>query len=195
MAEKPGHILEIPDSLGRDVDKAKAGNLKNPLPVEAFMSDAALQQVAAQTQAAAQPVHAGQLRPISSAEAAHRRTFNGDTLPDFPQSRRVIPAPFQRPSINGGRHGKSWQYVPASQIAKDDIVPDVGLVTDVREETVYATVGEVLGVEPGQLIAPDTTLAAEEKVAVGIAVVVISKGGTVRAFRQGDQVRVFRKDA
>jgi hypothetical protein len=206
MPDKPGHILDIPDSLGRDVDKARAGKLKGGLPVEAFMSDAALEQVARQNKAA-EPVHAEALTPITPAEAARRTTFDGEHLPDVPQVRRVIPAPFRRPRVNGGGHGKSWQYVSPREVVIGDLVPDVGLVSEEpQEQTVYATRGAILGLEAAQVAEDDVLLATDiskeidpgdlsEEIAVGV--VVIIKGGDqqVKAFRENDQVRVFRKVA
>ena len=88
-------MLSIPDSLGRDLDKAAAGKIPAP-PIEAFMSDAALEQVARNTAASGAPVHAEDLRPISAAEAAARTTFDGERLPSLPATRRVIPPPFRR---------------------------------------------------------------------------------------------------
>lgn len=203
-ADRPGHIIEISDALGRDVDKAKEGKLKKELPIEAFMTDAALSELAARSKTD-EPVHAENLTAISTAEARKRQTFGGDTIPDHPQVRRVIPAPFQRPSITAGSHGKSWRYLKATQVEKDDIIPDIGLVTDVREETVYRTRAEVLGLTKEYLsgLPPMNTILAgkqvdpvvsmDEKIAVGLAVVVFGAGDQVRAFREDDDVRVFRK--
>ena len=70
--EKPAHILEIPDSLGRDVDAYREGRLKDAPPVDAFLSDTALQQAWDATRAS--PVHAEDLVPITGAEAARRTT-------------------------------------------------------------------------------------------------------------------------
>jgi hypothetical protein len=185
--DKPGHVITIPESLGRDVDKAREGRLKGQLPVEAFMSDAALAQVEAQSRAAATPVHAEQLIPISAAEGRRRRTFSGEGLPDFPQARRVIPPPFRRPSISAGRHGKTWGFIEAQSILNDDLIIGIGLVVAVEEKVVYATKAE-LGIS-----LPGVDEDFEERVAIGIAIVVTGKGGEVRAFRERDQVKVFRR--
>lgn len=176
MSDKPGHVLQIPDSLGRDLDKAAAGKIAPP-PIEAFMSDAALQSAEDATRAASEPVHAEDLKPISKAEAARRTTFSGEALPALPATRRVIPAPFQRPSVCGGTHGKTWQRVPARQVAEGDIVPDVGLVADVEERLLRETVAGIA------------------EVAVGSEIVVTGAGGAVKAFRPAAQVRVFRTSA
>src|SRR6202012_5730263 len=108
LPDKPGHIIEIPDSLGRDVDRFREG--RGPAPdVEAFMSPEALEQVEVQTAAAAAPVHAEDLRPITRAEAAARTTFDGEHLPSgIPQLKRVIPAPYRRDRIEISHHGRVW---------------------------------------------------------------------------------------
>lgn len=200
--KKPSHILTIPESLGRDVDKAREGKLKSSLPVESFLSDNALRQIEDQTRKAATPVHAENLRPISSAEAQRRTTFDGETLPNMPATRRVIPPPFKRPRIELGHHGKEWTVLRAAQVQAGDLVPDIGLVTSVEERTVYQTRGEILGVsslEEGDVAfntSPDKKIDfgdLSQKVAVGIAVVISGGSGTVKAFRERDEVRVFRK--
>jgi hypothetical protein len=171
---KPGGILQIPDSLGRDLDKAAAGKIAPP-PIEAFMSDAALEQAEKNTRAASEPVHAEDLKPISQAEAAVRTTFGGAVLPSLPAPRRVIPAPFQRPSVRGGSHGKSWhENVRADQVRAGDIIPDVGRVTRVDE---YVTRETVAGVGD---------------VATGVEVALTGAGGVVRVFDCAAPVRVFR---
>jgi len=173
VSDKPGHILEIPDSLGRDVDRFHAGTGPAP-PMEAFMSDASLEQVERQTAAASSPVHAEDLRPISGAEAARRTTFDGEHLPAMPARRRVIPAPFARPSVCGGTHGKTWQRVRADQVRKGDIVPGVGLVALVHERLRRETVAGVAGV------------------ATRVEFVLTGAGGVIQAFSPGEQVQVFR---
>jgi len=174
VAEKPAHILEIPDSLGRDVDAYREGRLKEAPPAEAFMPDAVLDQVERNTAKAA-PVHAGDLKPISSAEAARRRTFNGETLPSMPVTRRVIPEPFRKPRISIEHHGRSWQPCQAGRVEPGDTVPDVGLVTAVRTEVVRGTVAGV----------PD--------VATGMKTILTGAGGIERAFGPEEQVRAHRK--
>lgn len=172
MPDRPAHIIEIPDSLGRDVDRWREGNGEAP-PMEAFMSDASLEAVAAQTAAA--PVHAEDLVPISPAEAARRTTFDGQTLPNMPVTRRVIPPPFQRQRINISRHGRTWQPCRAEDVQLGDTVPDVGLVTGRRVVTRYAKVAGV----------PD--------VAVGRKVILTGKGGIERAFDPTELVRAHRR--
>ncbi len=174
MAEKPAHILEIPDSLGRDVDAYRAGKLKQAPDVEAFMPDAVKEQVAANTAKAA-PIHAEDLTPISGAEAGRRRTFNGETLPSMPATRRVVPAPFRRPSIHIEHHGRSWQSCRAGDVEPGDAVPDIGLVVAVRTEVTRETVAGV----------PD--------VATGMKTTLTGAGGIERAFSPEEQVRAHRK--
>jgi len=138
------------------------------------MSDASLEQVERQSAAASSPVHAEDLRPISGAEAARRTTFDGEHLPSMPARRRVIPAPFARPSVRGGTHGKTWQRVRADQVRAGDIVPDVGLVTSVRERLCRETVAGVAGV------------------ATRVEFVLTGAGGVTLAFSPDGQVQVFR---
>ncbi len=203
MPDKPGHILEIPDSLGRDVDKAKAGKLKADLPVEAFMSDAALEQVTRQSQQRAEAVHAETMIPISRAEAAARTTFtrDGEQVPVVPAVRRVIPPPFRRPRIEAGQHGKTWQMAKASTLREGDIIPDIGRLELAEERTVYARREDVLAGTPWAnpvTAGPGNTLPVQphevaDFVAIGLVVLVRGAGGAVRAYRESDDVRVFRK--
>lgn len=180
MADKPAHIIEISDALGRDVDKAKAGKLKHELPVEAFMSEEAISQVAQQSAAAAAPVHAEDLRMITRAEAARRSTFNGETLPGHPVPRRVIPEPFQRPfanlvSVEGPTHGRDWTTCQVELVTEGDMVVDVGRVARAPEtEIIRATVAGVHGVP------------------VGMKVILTGITGNRVAFAPGTIVRAFR---
>jgi hypothetical protein len=180
VSDKPAHVIEIPDSLGRDVDKARAGKLKGTLPVEAFMSEESVAQVAEQSAAASAPVHAGDLRAISPAEAARRSTFNGETLPGHPVPRRVIPEPFQRPrvslvSVDGPTHGRAWVSCPAEKITEGDMVVDIGRIARDAETVLrYETVAGV----------PD--------VAVGMKVILTGVSGNRVPFEPGTRVRAFR---
>ena len=174
MGDKPAHIIEIPDSLGRDVDKARAGKLKNALPVEAFMSEEAIAEVTVQSAAAAAPVHAEDLRPISPAEAATRSTFNGEALPRHPVPRRVIPAPFRRPRFDLDRHGRTWQVPRADEVAEGDVVVDFGKVAATETVIRYETVAGI----------PD--------VATGMKVILTGVAGNRAAFEPGARVRAFR---
>lgn len=172
MTDKPAHILEIPDSLGRDVDKARAGKLKGELPVEAFMSEAALNEVAANTAQAT--VHAEDLVPITKAEAAERVTFDGEHLPKVPRTMRVLPPPFQRPRFDLDRHGRTWQTCRADAVEPGDVVPDVGRIAEVDTDIRYETIAGI----------PD--------VATGMKVILVGIDGSRTAFDPAQQVRAFR---
>jgi len=175
VSDKPAHIIEIPDSLGRDVDAYRAGKLKDAPAVEAFMSDAALAQVEAQTAAASAPVYAEDLVPISKAEAARRTTFDGEHLPNAPATRRVIPAPFQRPRISIDHHGRSWTTCDAADVKEGDVVVDIGRIACDAETVIrYETVAGI----------PD--------VAVGMKVILTGVSGNRVPFEPGTRVRAFR---
>lgn len=131
MADKPGHVIEIPDSLGRDVDRWKEGKGEAP-PVEAFMSDASLDQVAAQTAQVARAVPAESLTPISKAQAAELTRFDGETMPLIPRTQRVIPPPFRRDRIEVSHHGRKWLPTLVEDVSIGDTVPGVGIVVKVE---------------------------------------------------------------
>lgn len=164
MPDKPAHVLEIPTSLGRDVDRAREGKAPAP-PMEAFFSDAALESMVPDKG----PVRAEALTPISPADAARRSTFDGSTLPKHPVTRRVIPAPYRRDSIRAGRHGKTWQEALADTIRPGNMVPDVGMV-----------------------IAVDQQIRREDGIPVGMELVLIGAGGCELVLDPGDRVKVFR---
>ena len=186
MADKPGHVLEISESLGRDVDRAREGKIAPP-PIEAFMSPAALEQ--AEKSASTAPVHAEDLRPISHAEAARRTTFDGKNMPGVPATRRVIPAPFRRDRIAVDHHGKTWQSVRADQVREGDIVPDLGLVAEVREMVLYAPRSDFLEPAERDYLTEDELV---QPVAHGTAIRVLGAGANVLVLRPDAQVRVFR---
>lgn len=172
MSDKPGHILEIPSSLGRDVDRYNAGS--GPAPdIEAFMPDAVLEQVAANTANAA-PVREQDLVPISHAEAARRTLFDGESLPRVPATRRVLPAPFRRERVSLDRHGRQWTTCRADQVKAGDVVPDVGRIESAETVTRYQVVAGV----------PD--------VAVGMKILLTGVAGNRVAFEPGEDVRAFR---
>ena len=173
MTDRPAHILEIPDSLGRDVDKARAGTLKGELPVEAFMSEQALNEVAQRTAANA-TVRQEDLVPITKAEAARRTTFDGEHLPRVPATRRVLPAPFRRERVSLDRHGRAWQSCRADAVQAGDVVPEVGRVAGIDTDIRYETVAGI----------PD--------VATGMKVILVGIDGSRTAFNPAQQVRAFR---
>jgi hypothetical protein len=177
VSDKPAHIIEISDALGRDVDKARAGKLKETLPVEAFMSEQALAQVDAQTAATAAPVHAEDLVPITKAEAARRTTFDGASLPRVPATRRVIPPPFQRPRFDLDRHGRSWTSCRADAVEAGDMV---------------AEGGRAFRVESTEPVLRYETVAGIPDVAVGMKILITGTAGNRVAFEPGQNVRAFR---
>jgi hypothetical protein len=179
MADKdrPGGMLEISPALERDMDKAAAGKIPAP-PIEAFMSDAALQDAQDATTAAAGPVHAQDLRPISRAEAAARSTFDGTALPGHGRQRRVIPAPYRRDRIRGAvHHGKAWVTVRADYVREGDIVPGTGLVVDVL------------------LVTRRETVAGRPDIPVGTDVILRGIGGVETILDSSSEVRAFRPPA
>jgi hypothetical protein len=175
--DKPGHIITIPDSLGRDVDKFREGKLKEAPPIEAFMSTESLEQVEKQTQAAAAPLQAADLVPITKEEGARRTRFNGESLPSAPATRRVIPPPFQRPAINlvSAGHGREWTMCPAEDVKEGDMVVDVGRIARDAETVIrYETIAGI----------PD--------VAVSMKVILTGVTGNQLAYQPGQRVRAFR---
>jgi hypothetical protein len=120
-------------------------------------------------------------------------------MPKFPATRRVIPAPFQRDRVIGGKHGKEWRVLQAQQIQPRDIIPDLGLVTLVEERTVYSTralaeKGE--GWSDPMVGGPNDEhpagYAPDDLVAIGTAVRVTGAGGKVVVMRPDTEGRVFR---
>jgi hypothetical protein len=61
----------------------------------------------------------------------------------------VIPAPFRRPRISGGRHGKTWQSVPADEVVPGDMTELVGMVGTVRSMIRREDIAGVAGVATG----------------------------------------------
>lgn len=175
--DRPAHILEIPESLGRDVDAFYAGKRPAP-PVEAFMSDAALEQVSRQTAEAAAPVHAEDLTPITKAEATARTTFDGEHLPKMPATRRVIPPPFQRPRFDLDRHGRDWTTCRVDDVKKDDMVAIGGQAFRVACDA--------------ELVIRYETIAGIPDVAVGMKVIITGIAGNRVPFDPGSNVRAFR---
>lgn len=52
-----------------------------------------------------------------------------------PQKRRAKVPPFQRPAIEMGRHGRTWQTLKASELQVGDIVEGKGLVQTVDDRS------------------------------------------------------------
>lgn len=171
MTDDSTKYLPISDAMARDLDSGAAAGRD----LADFLPDDYAQELYDQSQPG--PVHAENLIPISPQEAAARRTIDPEagTLPMFPATRRVIPAPFQRSRVVGGSHGKAWMLIRGEQVAVGDIITAVGLVVDVREEIRYGTEAGV------------------ENVAVGRDFVVTGKGGNVERYDAGAEVKVFRR--
>lgn len=167
-------IPTIPDKVA---DKLQSGK---DVAIEELISESTLEADAAAKARRSAPVHAGALKPISKAEAARRTTFDGQSLPRLPSTRRVIPEPFRRPVISLSlpwEPKKVWQYVRADQVLAGDIVPDIGLVQSVSQ-TVRR---EVLA----------TPVMGWTDVAVGVDVTITGPERYVTVDAT-DQVRVFR---
>jgi hypothetical protein len=166
VSEQQG-FLPITDAMARDLDNGKADNR----PIEDFMPDDVLQQM---KDAQGPTVRAQDLLPISKAEAARRTAFDGESLPHAPATKRVIPAPFRRDRISGGKHGKSWREMAAESVEVGDIIPDVGLVRAVHKRIRYEGEGK-LG-----------------PIAAGLDVFVTGGDGRTHRSDARDTVRVFR---
>jgi len=141
MADRPAGMVEISDALGRDIDNGKLP--EGGLPLEDVLHPTTVEQIHQQAAIAKEPVRAENMVPITPAEAARRRTQQGDRLPAMPTMRPVIPAPFRRERVTGGRHGKTWQRVPAWEVVRDDMTEAVGKVAtalwDIGSHTVTLT--------------------------------------------------------
>jgi hypothetical protein len=173
LPDRPDHIIEIPDSLGRDVDAFREGRGEAP-PMEAFMSDASLEQVERQTAQAASAVPAESLTPISAAQAAEMTRFDGETMPNLPRTRRVIPPPFQRQRISITRHGRRWMPCLAEDVRPGDTVPGIGLVT------------------ARQVVRRHESVAGTSGVTVGMKVILTGKGGTSVSLDAHERVQAHR---
>ena len=188
--DRPAGMLQIPRSTEKEVEKWRDGKAPAP-PVEHFLPDSALAEIERASRAKAEPVRADRLYPITAGEAAARRTQAGAELPKMPAPRRVIPAPFQRPRVTGGSHGKAWQEIRAENLSLGDIVPGVGRVVARSVRTVY--VSREAAEQPGPLTGPVSAEPGEDKVAVGEVVLVEGAGREVKAFRFGTYAQAFRK--
>lgn len=173
MPERPDHILEIPDSLGRDVDAWREGRREAP-DMEAFMSDRSLEMVEQQTAQAAAAVPAESLTAISPAQAAEMTRFDGETMPNLPRTRRVIPAPFARQRISITHHGRRWMPCAAGDVQVGDTVPGIGLVT------------------ARQVVRRTEAVAGTSGVTTGMKVILTGKGGTSVSLDVGERVQAHR---
>jgi hypothetical protein len=99
---------------------------------------------------------------------------DGSSIPLMPRITRTIPAPYARPRIEGGHHGKTWAYAPAESVEPGDIVVDFGKVAEAWPRLVM---DEIAGI--GQ-------------VPVSAEVVLVNIIGDQMAVPEEEQLRVFR---
>jgi hypothetical protein len=194
VASEGQHYLPISDAMGRDIDSGKAAGRD----IADFLPDHVAQELWDQSNPG--PVHAETLVPISKAEATRRTTFDGDSMPRFPATRRVIPAPYQRDRVTGGRHGKAWTTVLAGAVRPGDIVPDIGLVVGRDERTVYVTREHVAeGSAQGNRVVSGhggklpEGYSPDDLVAIEPAFAITGAGGKTVIFSHRAEVRVFRR--
>lgn len=169
------NIPYMTDNMKRALDTGK------DLPIEQLVSDDARAAVEADRSRRSRPIRADHMVPISRAEAAARTKLTPDgPLPLMPATKRVLPAPFQRPrvvvsSLSG--HRKTWQSVRVDEVQEGDIIPDLGRVVDVTSVTRREDVGPV------------------KDVATGITHVLVGAGGNVAAFHDPhERIQVFREE-
>lgn len=185
-------FLRISNAMGRDIDAGRAKGRD----IADFLPDAVAQEMLDASHSG--PVHAENLVPISKAEARRRTTFDGESMPKFPATRRVIPAPYRRDRVVGGSHGKSWRTLIAGAIRVGDIITDLGLVVDRREVTAYATREHVAaGMAHSNLMYADVDgipegVEEEDLVAIEPGYFIIGAGGKGAIFRCNAEVKVFR---
>jgi hypothetical protein len=135
------NLPTLPDKV---VDQLRKGN---DVPLEA-VSETAAEMAEQAASERARPLHMEALQPITRQRARQIVSGSPDgklqhgVMPRAPQSRRVIPRPFQRPSITlattPGVDRKEWRYVKAAEVQEGDIVPDAGLVLRVERAVRYA---------------------------------------------------------
>lgn len=140
--------------------------------------DASLtEQILEERKKRAEPVHMAGLKPLPAGLRAVPGTGvipGGEGALDLvPSVRRSIPPPFQRHRIAIDHHGKTWGYLRAEEVQRDDIVVDFGKVYALHAAISYE---EVAGVEA----------------ATGVVIVLENVAGETRRFAPEDQLRVFR---
>jgi hypothetical protein len=193
MGERmPGKIKDmlplIPDHVVEALDKGV------DVPMEAFSSGAAREHLQDRMAARNEPVHAENLIPVARNDPriAGFGKLDGEHLPRMPARKRVIPAPFQRPRIEIGHHGRTWKLVLASQVREGDIVPDIGRIVSAQERIDYRMRSEIFGsmtLYAGET--PPEQGPDGEEVAVGTVIIIEGLSGVRKAFRPGAQLRVF----
>jgi hypothetical protein len=179
MTDDGTKYLPISDAMARDIDSGRAKDRD----LADFLPDDYAQELYDQSQPG--PVHAENLVPISPQQGAEMRRIDPESgsLPRFPASRRVIPAPFRRDVVRGGSHGKAWMLLRGEQIRPGDIITEVGLVVDVQQQLRYETKGDVL----------NDGNADPTQVAVGTEYTATGKGGNVKTYDANAEVKVFRR--
>lgn len=162
----------IPDKV---VDAIQRGK---DVPLEAMISPAAFDAHMTAQEQRKQPIHAEDLVPVSARDPriAGRTTFDGSSLPAVPSTRRVIPAPFRRPRLEIGQHGRTWQRMRADLVRDGDTVVDVGLVEKIGLINKYQPREEITGQHTGN---PEVD---RQAVAVGYYVGIWAKSGTWHRF-------------
>lgn len=214
-------------ALAREIEQTVPGNVNLPIipdkvvdslrkgkdvPLEAI-SEAAAEMKEDHLAKRKAPVHAEDLRPITKAQAASMVSGTTDgklqhgVMPRAPASRRVIPAPFRRPSISMQLPWEPrpvWGYCRADQVQAGDIVPDLGKVVGTDSRIRYADAAEqvpvtVKAAEPIVVQEWDADTSAllleaygSHKVAVGYEILLTGAGGKVLALDAQEEVRVFR---
>lgn len=201
----------IPDKVAAKIRKGQ------DVPLEE-VSEAAVGLLEETNASRRKPVHAGDLKPITKAQAASLVSGTPDgklrrgAMPNAPATRRVIPDPFRRPSVNlqvPGEPRPDWGYCRADRVQEGDIIPDLGRVVAVESRIRYAPAEEQVPVTvyragedgPDPLIhktfeGPEYEALAGKygstQVAIGYEILLTGAGGKVLALDAGDQARVFR---
>lgn len=167
-----------PAVSGKAVGRNSEGQTITPL--EAVFDRQSVDQLHEKAEAeikAPEPVH------LDGLSAVRRRggmgpgmlpAGDGTSIPMVPRMTRTIPAPHQRQRIAAGRHGKTWAYLPAEEVRKDDIVVDFGKVDEAWPRLVVA---EIAGVG---------------RVPVRAEVVLVNIVGNAMVVPESEQLRVFR---
>lgn len=186
MAEGGSKYLPISDGMAKDIDSGKAATRD----LADFLPDAVAQELYDSSNPG--PVHAENLIPISPQQGAAMRAIDPESgsLPKFPSTRRVLPAPFKRDVVTGGSHGKAWTLVTAERVRPGDIVTDMGLISAVEEQIVYENLDLFVHGESG----PEHlgTWKPDDKVATGKQYLITGGSGKQVTWPAGREVKVFR---
>jgi hypothetical protein len=157
----------------------KALDAGKDLPIEQLVSGPGLEAIEADKARRSAPVRMDQMKAITKGEAARRRTQHGESLPNMPATKRVIPKPFQRDRLvvsSSNGHQKTWQHVRVDEVQVGDIIPDLGRVVEITEQVRREDIGSV------------------KDVATGVTTILVGLGGKVAAFRElHERIQVFRE--